>query len=56
MKKGKRKGGAKVEGSTGGNAKAIKGDPIDIIRKVKNLASAVGGMSKLKPLVEALAE
>ncbi len=55
MKKGKRKDRAKSEVSTG-DGRTAKSDPVVVIRKVKNLASEVGGMSKLKALVEALAE
>ncbi len=56
MKKGKgRKARAKAEASTD-NIKAVKSDPVGIIRKVKNLASEVSGMAKLRALLEALAE
>ncbi len=56
MKKGKQgKARAKAEANTG-NARAVRSDPVGIIRKVKNLASEVGGLAKLKALVEELAE
>ncbi len=55
MKKGKRKGRAKAEVSTG-DGRTAKSDPVAVIRKVKNLASEVGGMAKLRALVEVLGE
>ncbi len=56
MKKGKQgKARAKAEGSTG-DGRIAKSDPVAVIRKVKNLASEVGGMAKLRALLEALAE
>ena len=41
--------------ATMGNAAAKPGDVVATILKVKHLASEVGGLKKLKELVEALA-
>jgi hypothetical protein len=55
----------KVKGRTGrrkkaqkmvASVKAVNGDPVATILKIKHFASELGGMKKLKALVDALSE